>query len=123
MSKISLTKAKDVLKEIEIKDVFASLISNKLIEDEIILQTYINLTNKIHRAEKSFEIDNIKHNISLLSEKEKYYRPSNSVFYYKDAISLEVKDSNRDIWNELKNDISKLEDTMEHLSDHIFIEV
>ena len=123
MSKITLGHAKRLLKEIQLIDVFASLIGNDLEEDNTTLQTYLNLTNKIYRAEKHFSIDEIKHSISLLEKQAEYYRPDNVVFYYKQLISQEIKDSNKDTWNGIKEEISKLAAKIEQLSEHIFIEV
>jgi len=123
MSKISLKEAYNLLEALELKDVFASLVSNNILEDKSKLQTCINLTNKIYSAEIHFGINNYKHLINLLEKKEEYYRPCNAVFYYKHMISQEMKDSNEDIWNEIKEDITEIESKIDQISEHIFIEV
>lgn len=123
MSKISLTEAKELLKEITLVDVFASLVSNDILEDIIKLQTCVNLTHKIYKAEQHFNINDIVHQINLLKIKEQYYTPENAVFYYKELITQEIKDSNRDIWVDICSDISNLENKLDEISKHIYIEV
>jgi len=123
MCKIPLVEAREHLDNMRVVDVFASLVSSSLLEDKEKLQNYINLTNKIHHAEKHFGIDDYKHRVNLLKEKEQYHSPYNAVFYYKHIISQEMKDSNKVIWDELKEEIKDIEDKIEYLSEHIYIKV
>lgn len=121
--KISLAEARIRLEEITLVDVFASLVTNELLKDKTNLQTYVNLKHRIYKAEKHFNINDIKHQIELLKIKEKYYAPQNAVFYYKELITEEIKDSNRDIWIDICSDIENLETKLEEVSEHIYIEV
>jgi len=121
--KISLTEAKERLEDITLVDVFASLVCDELIEDRKKLREYISLTNKIYEAEKYFNINDIYNQIHLLIKKEHYYDPFNSLFYYKDSISEEVKYSNKDIYDEIVSNIERLKDKIEEISKHIYIEV
>lgn len=122
MNKISLVEAKERLRTIQLTDVFASLVSGNLLEDKAELQTYVNLTNKIYNAEQHFNLTDINHQIELLKIKEQYYQPCKVILYYKEGITEEIKDSNRDIWNDIKLDIANLEDKLEEISEHIYIE-
>jgi len=122
MSKITLLRAKEILESITLIDVFASLVSNTLLEDKVILQTQLNLTNKIYQAENHFCINDIKNQVNLLRLKQEYYHPANILFYYKDDITQEVKDSNKDIYNEITINIDLLESKIKDMSKDIYIE-
>jgi len=97
--KISLAEARQRLEDIQLIDVFASLVTNELLEDKEKLREYIRLTDKIYQAEKYFNINDIRNQIHLLVKKQHYYDPFNSLLYYKEKITQEVKDSNKDIYD------------------------
>jgi len=123
MSKITLLEARDITDKINIKDVFASYISDSIAVDSLKLITYKSLIHKIWDAERYFGIDLIRHQIVLLNYEEKYYKPCNSVFYYKEAISESFKDENREQWLDISNSIKQLKDKITAISEHIYIEV
>jgi len=123
MSKISLKEAQELIDTIVISDVFSSLVSDTLLEDKGKLQTYINLKHKIYTAEKHFGLDDFRSIINILETKAQYHKPETVVFYYKHSISQEIKDSNKDIWDDIMQDIAKVECEIARMSEHIFIEV
>jgi hypothetical protein len=125
MSKISVTEAKKLLIELEIElvDAFASLVKNKVEEDAIKLETYTNLINKIYQAEKHFCIDDMRNTMSNLTKQISYYNPINAVFYYKEKISDELKDSNTVIYNELNTKLDLLSNKIAEICEHIYIRV
>jgi hypothetical protein len=123
MKKISLYEAREMLADIVLVDVFASLVTQSLEEDYKDLKLLKHLTDKIYQAEKYFNINDIIHQIDLLKFEEIYYQPSNAVFYYKEAITEEIKESNFDIYSEIQKNIQVLEEKLEEISKHVHIEV
>jgi len=123
MSKISLLEAKKIVENIEVKDTFASLINKTVAEDQLKLYTYEILCEKIFVAERYFNLDALYNQINCLKRKEQYYAPCNAVFYYKEGITAEDKLTNRIIWLDIISQFELLEDKIESISEHIYIEV
>jgi len=123
MSKITLSKAKEILNEINLVDVFASIVSNTVIDSNLKLQTYKKLYKKIFDTERHFGLDIVSSQIELLKIEEHYYAPQNAVFYYKDIITPDVKEINAKTWDNIQDNIKMLEDKINEISMHIYIEV
>ena len=123
MSKINLIEAREMLEDIVLIDVFASLVSSSLEEDYEKLRLHRQLTDKIYNAEKHFNIDDMRNQLHLMIKEENYYAPENAVFYYKDKITNEIKESNNDIYAEILSSINVLKKKIAEISEHVYIEV
>ena len=123
MNKVSLIQAKQILAGLRLVDIYASSVTNKLDEDIKTLDTIKQIKHKIYKAEKHFNIDDMYHQIDLLKLEVSYFDPFNHLFYYKEKISDELNEEADATHKDLIKSINTLQDKIEELSEHIYIEV
>ena len=123
MSKIKLSEAYEIVLgiELELIDVFASIIHKREAENALKLFTLKDLKNKIYQAEKFSGIDNLRNQIHLLVLEENYYAPQQATFYYKDSIKQEQKDENFELYSQVVSDLELLKDKIKEISEKIYI--